>query len=114
MPLARVALIAFSLLTASACGGSDEGPEPTPEDPHKALLPTVCRMPRDEAACEACVAGCCAPCAPGSACIRFRACMQSCGGSIPCIEDCGDSHPEGERAAVEAELCIDADCADTC
>lgn len=109
------AWIPFVLLGLLACCGGGEGPpEPIPEDPHKALLPSVCRIERKAEACEACVTECCAPCHPGSACIIFRACLRSCGANFACMADCARSHPEGERDAAEAELCVDGQCAALC
>lgn len=106
--------LAFALV-ALACGGEEkETPPPASEDPHKALLPQECRIPRQGAECKACVADCCARCHPGSECIRFRACIRSCGGHLLCIRDCAESHPDGELDAIEAEVCPELDCADLC
>lgn len=108
-------VLSFAFIFALACGGgegADRGPEPV--DPHRALLPPACRIPRQGAACRSCVDACCAPCHEGSECIRFRACLQSCGGDLHCLRRCADSHPKGEEDAIEAELCPERACADMC
>lgn len=113
MLVARTSLL-LAFLCLAACGGGEGPPEPVPEDPHKALLPAQCRIEPGSAECEACIASCCWPCNPGSECIRFRACFQSCAGNFACLEDCSKSHPDGERAWLEADLCVERECAELC
>jgi hypothetical protein len=93
-----------------ACG-TDDGGGGGKKVSEKDLLPAQCQIPYEGgAACDACIADCCEPCAAGSACQAWAGCTAACGEDFDCLTKCDEDHPGGRDDWMGADMCVVFEC----